>query len=134
MPLAELAAPAAALARDGVVLNGEQAYFIAILAPILTHYEEGAAVYAPGGELLREGDLFRFPELGDALERLGAEGASPFYAARSRAALSDWVLERGGTLGRDDLAAYEPISASRCGRVSRAARCSPTRRPRRAGS
>jgi gamma-glutamyltranspeptidase / glutathione hydrolase len=26
------------------------------------------------------------------------------------AALSDWVLERGGTLGRDDLAAYEPIA------------------------
>ena len=39
MPLAELAAPAALLARDGVEVNAEQAYFIAILAPILTHYE-----------------------------------------------------------------------------------------------
>ena len=34
------AAPAARLARDGVVVNGEQAYFFEILAPILTHYEE----------------------------------------------------------------------------------------------
>ncbi|MDX6412241.1 MAG: gamma-glutamyltranspeptidase / glutathione hydrolase, partial [Gaiellaceae bacterium] len=98
VPLADLLAPAAALARDGVILNGEQAYFIAILAPILTHYEEAAAIYAPGGSLLGEGDLFRFPDLGDALERLGAEGAEPFYRGEIAAALSSWVLERGGTL------------------------------------
>jgi gamma-glutamyltranspeptidase / glutathione hydrolase len=108
-PLAELVAPAAALARDGVVLNGEQAYFIAILAPILTHYEEAAAIYAPGGRLLGEGDLFRFAALGDALERLGAEGAEPFYRGEIAAALSGWVIERGGTLAAGDLAAYEPL-------------------------
>jgi gamma-glutamyltranspeptidase/glutathione hydrolase len=109
VPLADLAAPAAALARDGLVLNEGQAYFVAILAPILTQYEECAAIYAPGGELLRAGDVFRFAELGDAIERLGAEGAAPFYTGEIGAALSDWVLERGGTLGRADLAAYEPI-------------------------
>ncbi len=108
--LAELAAPPAALARDGLVLNREQAYFIAILAPILTHFEEGAAIYAPGGELLGEGDVFRFTDLGDAIERLGSDGAAPFYEGDIGAAMSDWVLERGGTLGRADLTAYEPIA------------------------
>jgi gamma-glutamyltranspeptidase/glutathione hydrolase len=121
VPLADLAAPPAALARDGIVLNREQAYFIAILAPILTNYEEGAAVYAPDGQLLGEGDLFRFPELGDAIERLGVEGAAPFYAGEIGKALADWVLERGGTLGRDDLADYrtifrEPVRARFAGR------------------
>ena len=106
VPLAELAAPAARLARDGVVVNSEQAYFFAILAPILTNYEEARELYAPGGNLLGEGDLFRFPDLGDALERFGAEGAEPFYTGETAAAMSDWVLERGGTLGRADLAAY----------------------------
>ena len=38
-----------------------------------------------------------------------ATAPTPFYAGDIGAALSDWVLERGGTLGRDDLAAYEPI-------------------------
>ncbi len=109
VPLAELAAPAARLARDGVVVNSEQAYFFAILAPILTNYEEARELYAPGGNLLGEGDLFRFAELGDALERFGAEGAEPFYTGETAAAMSDWVLERGGTLGRADLAAYQPI-------------------------
>lgn len=109
VPLAELAAPAARLAREGVVLNGEQAYFIAILEPILTHYEESREIYAPGGNLLAEGDLFRFPELGDALEWLGAEGAEPFYRGEIAQAISSWVLERGGTLAAADLAAYEPL-------------------------
>ena len=58
----------------------------------------------------REGDLFRFPELGDALERLGAEGSEPFYRGQLARLISDWVLERGGTLGAADLAAYEPIA------------------------
>jgi gamma-glutamyltranspeptidase/glutathione hydrolase len=108
-PLADLAAPAAALAREGVVLTAGQAYFVEILAPILTHYPDCAAVYAPGGRLVREGDTWRFGELGDAIERLGSDGAAPFYTGDVATALSDWVRERGGTLGRDDLAAYEPI-------------------------
>ncbi|MQA76098.1 MAG: gamma-glutamyltransferase [Solirubrobacterales bacterium] len=109
VPLAELAAPAARLARDGHRVNGEQAYFLAILEPILTHYEEAREVYAPGGNLLREGDTFRFEELGEGLERFGAEGADPFYRGEIAAKISDWVLERGGTLAPADLASYEPI-------------------------
>ncbi|MGH2986220.1 MAG: gamma-glutamyltransferase [Solirubrobacterales bacterium] len=110
VPLAELAAPAARLAREGHPVNSEQAYFIAILAPILTHCRESAEVYAPGGDLLAQGDPFVFAELGDGLERLGSEGSAPFYRGEVAAAISDWVLERGGTLGRGDLGAYEPIA------------------------
>ncbi len=110
MPLAELTAPAARLAREGHTLNSEQAYFLAILAPIMTHYPESAAVYAPGGRLLAEGDTFRFPDLGEGLERLGNEGSEPFYRGDIGAAMSDRVVELGGTLGRADLAAYEPVA------------------------
>jgi gamma-glutamyltranspeptidase/glutathione hydrolase len=110
VPLAELAAPAARLAREGVAINGEQAFFLHILEPILTHYEEARAIYAPGGRLLGEGDLFRFSELGDALELLGAKGATPFYEGEIAAAIADRVLEGGGTLGRSDLAAYGTIA------------------------
>jgi len=109
VPMAELAAPAAALARDGLPVTGEQIFFLKILDPILTHYDEAAAVYAPEGHILGGGEVFRFGELGDALERLGAEGAEPFYRGEIAAALSDWVLERGGTLGREDLEAYRPV-------------------------
>ena len=121
VPLADLAAPAIRQARDGVVVNGEQAFFLQILEPILTHYDEARELYAPAGSVLKEGERFRFPALGDALERLATEGAEPFYRGEVAAAISDWVLERGGTLGRADLAAYasvhrDPVRASYRGR------------------
>jgi gamma-glutamyltranspeptidase / glutathione hydrolase len=109
LPLADLARQPARLSREGVRLNAQQAYILRILEPILVAEPETRAVYAPGGRILVEGELFRFAELGDALERYGAEGPGPFYEGEIAARLSDWVLDRGGTLGRDDLAAYRPI-------------------------
>ena len=47
LPLADLAAPAAALARDGVPLNAEQAYVFEILEQILVLTPESAAEFAP---------------------------------------------------------------------------------------
>ena len=57
-------------------------------------------LYAPEGRTLREGDVFRFPELAEALERFAAEGAEPFYRGEIGEALADFVIEHGGTLGR----------------------------------
>jgi len=108
VPLAELVREPARLARDGVEVNAQQAFIFEILAPILTHQPEGAAIYAPEGRILGEGEVFTFAELGDALERFGAEGPEPFYRGETARLVSEWVVERGGTLGADDLAEYEP--------------------------
>jgi gamma-glutamyltranspeptidase / glutathione hydrolase len=109
IPLAELTAPAAALARAGVEVNDEQAYLFEILAPIVTSTAEARAKFAPEGRLPRIGDTLNDPLLGDALERLGADGAAPFYTGDVAAAVSDCVCERGGTLTRADLAAYRAV-------------------------
>ena len=97
-------------ARGGVEVNPEQAFIFHILEPILTDTEEGRAIYAPNGRILRQGEVFRFPDLGDALERFGAEGPEPFYRGDIARRVSEWVVERGGTLGFADLAAYEPVA------------------------
>lgn len=110
IPLAELVAPAAALARDGVPLNAEQAYVFEILADIVTSTPEASALYAPGGAVLRVGERVRQPELADALERLAADGAKPFYTGEAAAAIVAWVSERGGTLTREDLEAYAVVN------------------------
>ena len=107
VPLAELAAPGIRLAREGAPVNAEQAYILDILAPIHTRLEGTRQLYAPGGRALAAGDIFRFPELADALERFGAEGAGPFYRGEVAMALSAFVTENGGTLGPADLAGYE---------------------------
>jgi gamma-glutamyltranspeptidase / glutathione hydrolase len=109
VPMSELIRPAIGYARDGVVINAEQAYVFSILDPILTEFEEARKLYAPEGRILREGEAFRFPELADALERYATEGAEPFYSGEVAGAIADWVCERGGTLSAEDLAAYEPV-------------------------
>jgi gamma-glutamyltranspeptidase / glutathione hydrolase len=105
-PLEELAAPAARLAREGVALNHGQAYVAEILAQLLLSTPECAALWAPAGDVLREGEVLRNPELADALERLGREGAEPFYIGDIAAAVSGWLAERGGSVTAGALAAY----------------------------
>jgi gamma-glutamyltranspeptidase / glutathione hydrolase len=107
--LAELAAPAAALAREGIEVNAQQAYLFEILAPIYTSTAEGREQYLTGGRLPQAGDVHREPALADALELLGAEGAAPFYTGAVGAAISDHVSSLGGMLTPADLAAYEAV-------------------------
>ena len=109
MPLTELTAAGIRLAREGAPVNAEQAYILDILAPIHARLEGTRELYAPGGNPLREGDLFRFPELAEELERFGAEGARPFYSGEVATAIAGHVAERGGTIGAGDLASYEAI-------------------------
>jgi gamma-glutamyltranspeptidase/glutathione hydrolase len=109
VPLARLAEPGIRLGREGVRLTKAAEYFHEILHPILVSTPESAALYTPEGKLLVEGDTFRYPEMSDALERFAAEGSEPYYRGEVARAVSDWVRGRGGTLGLDDLAAYQPI-------------------------
>ena len=109
MPLAELAGPAAALARAGAVVTPAQAYLFALLAPIVATSPEGSATFLPGGRPPAEGERFALPEMGDAIERLGREGAAPFYTGDIAAAIVAWVADRGGLLTMEDLAAYEAV-------------------------
>jgi gamma-glutamyltranspeptidase/glutathione hydrolase len=109
IPLAELVAPAARLAREGVRINAGQAYVAEILADLLTSTPECAALWAPRGRVLREGETMRNPDLGEALTRLGHEGAEPFYRGDIARAVCDWVRARGGSLSAGDLARYAAI-------------------------
>ena len=117
MPLASLVAPGIRLAREGAPINLGQSYILDILAPIHEHLPGTRELYAPMGRRLGEGDVFRFPELAEALERFGAEGAEPFYRGDVAARISDFVVGHGGTVGPGDLASYAaierpPIAAS----------------------
>lgn len=115
--LERLSDPAARAAREGVRLNAGQAYVAEILADLLTSTPECAALWAPAGHVLREGELLRNPDLGDALDRLGADGAEPFYRGDIARAVCDWLQARGGSLSEAELADYraierEPVSVS----------------------
>lgn len=110
IPLAELVAPAAALARAGVPLNAAQAYVVEILEGICRLTPESEAIYAPGGRLLAEGDAVVQPELAASLELLGDEGSRPFYEGEIAAAVTALLERDGGLLTRADLAAYDTVT------------------------
>jgi gamma-glutamyltranspeptidase/glutathione hydrolase len=107
--LGDLVGAGVRLAREGAPVNAEQGYILDILWPIHERLAETRELYAPEGRPLGEGDVFRFPELAEALERFGAEGAEPFYRGEVAAALSAYVAQHGGSLGPTDLASYEAI-------------------------
>jgi gamma-glutamyltranspeptidase/glutathione hydrolase len=112
VPLAELAAPAAKLAREGVALNAQQAYVAKILGELLCSTPECAALWSRGGRVLGEGDVMCDPELADAIELLATEGAAPFYTGEIARAVCDLLASRGGSIDAEQLAGYRAIERS----------------------
>jgi gamma-glutamyltranspeptidase / glutathione hydrolase len=102
-----LVEPALRLARVGASLPPAHALCLAMLAPVMT-MNEGAAIYAPGGTLLRAGDSVRQPSLPAALKALAEEGPGAAYSGTIAERLLELMRERGGVVTRDDLLAYEP--------------------------
>jgi gamma-glutamyltranspeptidase / glutathione hydrolase len=110
IPIGELAAPAAALAREGVPLTPGQAFIFELLVPLFRTSAVALELFAPGGRAIREGEVFRNDELAGAIERLGADGAAPFYTCDIADALVAYVAEHGGLLTHADLRAYAPVA------------------------
>ena len=104
--LSDLTAGPARLAREGVEIGPLQEYLFEILSPLLNTSAEAAALYEPEGRPLMAGETLRQPELGDLLERLGAEGPAFMYTGDVAAAVAEWIGGRGGLLAPADLAAY----------------------------
>jgi gamma-glutamyltranspeptidase / glutathione hydrolase len=107
--LSDLVAAPARAAREGVEMTPQQEFLHQILGPILNSTPEAAAIYEPEGRALRAGERLYLPEVADLLERLASEGPAFLYTGEVAERVSDWVLEHGGLLTRDDLARYEVI-------------------------
>jgi len=107
LSLGDLVDEPARVAREGHELTAMEGEFMEVLAPILMSTPEAAAIYAPDGRVVTAGDVLRLPDLAGLLERLGAEGPGFLYTGDVGSACSDWVLERGGLLTRQDLRSYQ---------------------------
>ncbi len=109
LPMRRLVEPAVALARRGVRLNALQAYIFDIVGAIYRADPEVLRLFAARrdpGRLVRHGETLRQPQLADTLEVLAREGEALFYRGEIGQRLVADCRERGGYLGRDDLAGY----------------------------
>jgi gamma-glutamyltranspeptidase / glutathione hydrolase len=107
LPWARLVEPALQLAVAGVAFPPAHAACLAMLAPVMT-MNEGAAIYAPGGELLGAGGRLRQPGLVAALGAL-ADDRESVYGGSLGAQLLALCGERGGLVTKDDLDAYAAV-------------------------
>lgn len=110
LPLAELVAPAVEHARAGVPVCAQAAYLHRILGEILCFTPESAAVFAPRGRLLEEGELLRNPQLAQTLEEIGRTGAAAMAPGGWLAgAIVDGLSGLGGLITPEDIAAYRVV-------------------------
>jgi gamma-glutamyltranspeptidase / glutathione hydrolase len=111
MPMEELARPAIDMGRNGIRMNHFQAYILQIIKPIYLATPGAVAIFgSPGGDgLIKEGELFRQPELADTIDALTHEGDDLFYRGGLAKQISRLCAEHGSHLSARDLAGYEVI-------------------------
>jgi gamma-glutamyltranspeptidase/glutathione hydrolase len=107
-PLAELLAPAIAVARDGFpisqslgrVARGSQADLTA---------DPGCNEVFFGAGVPRSGNLLRQPDLARTLEAIASDGRDGFYGGATGKRIAGYVRERGGLLSEEDLARDQAV-------------------------
>jgi gamma-glutamyltranspeptidase len=105
LPWRELFTQAIALAHGGVAVAASLADVIA--GPDGPTGEEPlAAVFAPGGVLLAEGDLLRQPALGATLQAIAAEGPDALYGGEVGRHYAEGLRAAGVPIAVEDLAAH----------------------------
>ncbi|HWS37523.1 MAG TPA: gamma-glutamyltransferase [Actinoplanes sp.] len=105
LPWDEVVAPAAGLARTGVLMPAAHARTLESCATALA-YGDGAATYQPGGRLLQSDELLFHSGLATAMDALASDGPEVFYTGEYAKLLVATVREAGGAIGPADLAAY----------------------------
>jgi gamma-glutamyltranspeptidase/glutathione hydrolase len=108
LPLAEVIAPAIALARRGLPRDWFTAIKIATTAPLLRHYAESARIYLPDGlprAPAQSGPtrFFRLGRLADTLEHLQHAGLRDYYEGDIAASIAADIAAMGGVLDGEDL-------------------------------
>ncbi len=106
MDLKEVLAPAVRFAKSHT-LNKKQAYFLKLLAPIMTLLPEGKSIYEPDGKYCEEGNVLLNNNLSVFLDELADEGGKSFYHGEIAQRISQDMEEKAGLLTREDLAAYQ---------------------------
>lgn len=114
--LSKLAAPAIELARNGFPVSASMARAIRGTAPALRRFPGSAGLFLKNGEPLKEGEIFRNPDLAKVLETLAeSNSADAFYDGELARKIADAFQKNGGLVTTRDLAEYrarevEPLS------------------------
>ena len=108
--LAELIAPAIALARDGIPVADDVADSLPRARPRRARWPASAKIFLkPDGSALAPGDMLMQRDLADTLTAIARDGPRAFYNGPIAERIAAAVQSAGGLMTRADLAAYAPI-------------------------
>jgi len=115
--LADDLAAAIRTARAGFPVPELTAAYWAADVDKLRSDDNAAKTYLTQDRALRVGEVFRNPELADALERIAKQGRDGFYKGETAARILETMKKHGGTMTVQDLTEYssefvEPISTT----------------------
>lgn len=111
LPVSRLIEPAIKAAQDGVRFSHLQAKIFTIVSPIYSSTPEARETYASSrdaGQLVKENDLLKQPNLAATLEGLAREGEKLFYEGEIAHKIQQLCLD-GGYLTAADLKNYQVI-------------------------
>lgn len=106
LPLGRALATAADLAADGVPVAPGLRRDLEAEQELLARDPGSAATFLPGGELLREGQVLRQPQLAATLRTLAQDGVGAFYDGELGASVADFLSAGGSAMTREDLRAH----------------------------
>ena len=112
LPLAEVIAPAVALAQRGLPQDWYTTLKVATSAAVLRLYPESARIYLPGGlppvpPYQGAPGFFQLGNLSATFERLAKAGLRDLYEGDIAATIADDIRMLGGVLSAEDLRACE---------------------------
>jgi len=107
---ADLVAPAAHLARQGLTVEDDLADSLPFAAATFARYPSSARIYLkPDKTLPRAGDHIALDDLAATLEGIAARGAAGFYTGPVAENIVAAVRESGGRMTLEDLANYRAV-------------------------
>ena len=113
MELSELLQPSIIYAREGFPVSG----WPEKMNPLDTRNETFRQTYYVDGKPIRDGDVFRNPNLADTYEKIAAKGRDAFYKGDIARKIVEYSKEQGGLFSLEDFENHqgewvEPVSAN----------------------
>jgi gamma-glutamyltranspeptidase/glutathione hydrolase len=109
MSLKDVIQPAVETAYKGFIVDRNLEDNLHDYETDLREFENTMKLYTKNGELYREGDTLRFPDLGATLERIRDSGGRDFYFGKTAELIIDEMKRGGGLITKDDLESYLPV-------------------------
>ena len=100
--------PALRLARKGVPVTWDLARSLRSSGR-LGRFPESRRIFLNGGRFFALGDKLEQEDLAATLERLARHGPDEFYTGETARLIAEDMAANGGTIAKEDLAAYAPV-------------------------